>query len=102
MQHVNEVFSRQVFDDAPTNVTKIVKPPGAWLVALTRIVFAPNACRRVFEPIIADMRSEYFEALSRGKRTEARIALLRGWIAIMRVLGTKALMLLSSLIWFRD
>ena len=102
MQHVNEAFSRRVFDDAPSGSRKIIKPPGALLLALTRIAFAPKACRRVFEPIVADMRSEYFSALSKGKRNDARIALLRGWIALIRALGAKVLMLIGSLFRLRD
>ena len=102
MHHVNEAFSRKIFDDAPSGSSKIIKPPGALLLALTRIVFAPKACRRVFEPIVADMRSEYFAALSKGKRNDARIALLRGWIALIRALGSKVLLLIGIPFRLRD
>lgn len=102
MQQVNDVFSRQVFDHAPSSAPKIVKPPGTFWLALTNLVFTPKVCRRVFEPIVADMRSEYFSALSSGNRNEARIALVRGWIAFMRVLVASVLLFLSGISRFRD
>lgn len=60
-----------------------VKPPGATLVKISKILFSEKSQNRIFAPIVADMRHEHFEALASNDRTAANMAVVRGWLTFL-------------------
>lgn len=62
----------------------VVVPPGMALVRISSIVFGKKACDTIFSQVVAEMQREYFDALSRGEKWEARWAVGRGRLAFVR------------------
>ena len=62
----------------------LVKPPGISCLRVAQALFGSKACAGVFQPVIADMQHEHFDALARGATWEARFAVIRGRIAFVR------------------
>ena len=50
---------------------RISKPPGFWIRSLADIFCSGTTMKRVVEPSIADMQSEYFEALQSNQKLKA-------------------------------
>ena len=58
--------------------TRIALAPGGFLLKAARFVFSKRSFNRVYEPIVADMLAEYFEALAAGEEWRARWIHVRG------------------------
>jgi hypothetical protein len=57
--------------------TPLVKrAPGSIYLLIVDFLYSPKAVEGIFKPIIADWRTEYFDALKQGRTTKAR------WISI--------------------
>jgi hypothetical protein len=56
--------------------------PGGKILWLTRRVYSERDFSEVFVPIVSDMRTEHFGALSRGEPWWARWVLVRGYWAV--------------------
>ena len=57
-------------------IQRIHRPPGAKMLALIEFFCSKKTYGKVFEPIIADLHEEYFEALDKQQHWKAR------WIRI--------------------
>ena len=81
---------------------KIMRPPGSYLVVFAQFVFSKKKCENVLFPSIADMREEYFEALSEHDVWKSRRVLFRGhwsfWAAVGWDLPVSAIRLVKK-IW---
>lgn len=65
---------------------EIVRPPGLLIDRFARFIFKKKTYERVFQPIIVDMRLEYFESLSEGRRWHARWVSLRDHLGFCKAL----------------
>jgi hypothetical protein len=54
----------------------VKKAPGTTLLSIVEFLFAPKTVEGTFNPIVADWRNEFFEALKQGRTRKAR------WISI--------------------
>lgn len=70
----------------------IGKAPGSRLLALVEYLYSPKTVEGVFKPIIADWRTEYFDALKEGNRRKA------AWIRVRYTFGFVMAMGLSKLL----
>lgn len=62
---------------------RIVMPPGMRLSTFLQALLGFTRFRRYVAPAIADMQEEYFEALNRGDKWNARAAVVRGYVFIV-------------------
>ena len=63
------------------------RAPGARLLSAAEFMFPKNTYERVFLPIIQDMRKDYFDALSTGRKLKARWVRFRGsWAFAMALI----------------
>lgn len=60
--------------------TKVILPPGAKISKIIEFLYTKKVKERVFDPIIADMHVEYFEALDNNLKWKMRWIHLRGII----------------------
>ncbi len=66
--------------------------PGDRLRSIASSVFRPEEMERIIDPAVADLQCEWGEAAAQGRRWQARLVLLRGYLALGRVvlrLGTR-------------
>lgn len=61
----------------------VVRPPGAGMLRLADLLVSRRTYERVFEPLVNDLRLEYFEALSQQRPWKARLIAARYWIAFV-------------------
>ena len=73
-----EKISHAYFDDK-----KIIRPPGDKLFNILEFLYTKKNFERIFEPMIADMQEEYFEALSAKRIWKTRWIHLRGIISLL-------------------
>jgi hypothetical protein len=66
-------------DKAPR--VKIQKAPGTRLLTFVEWLYSPKTVEQVFKPIIADWRTEYYDALNQGRVLKAR------WISLRHTYG---------------
>jgi hypothetical protein len=78
--------TRVVPDVAPALDGKMVKPPGSLIMQLTEYLPAKRRLRKDLEQVVADMRDEYFSALAAGDAREAKFALYRGRLELVRAI----------------
>jgi hypothetical protein len=64
----------------------IVRPPGSRLHALAGFFYSPKVMERIFDPMLEDMRSEYFAALANGRIWRARWARLSYYWSFAKVI----------------
>jgi len=57
----------------------IKKPPGTFLNRSAEFLFSKKAYCHIFQPMISDMREEYFEALEEGRTAKAKWINARSW-----------------------
>jgi hypothetical protein len=63
----------------------VIEPaPGGWLERISRFTFSTKIFAHVYEPMIADMRHEYIEALAAGEKWHARWIHTRGVLAFCK------------------
>jgi hypothetical protein len=55
---------------------RIARPPGATLLYIVDFLYKAKIVEETFKPIVADWRTEYFEALKQGRRLKA------SWISV--------------------
>ena len=65
----------------------VLKAPGISMLAVAEFVFSKKQNEKVFVPIIADMREEYFEALSQSRIWKARWVRIRGTYSFFAAMG---------------
>lgn len=58
---------------------KLVLPPGLWVSRIAEAFLGAVRFNRFVRPAIADMHDQYFEALKRGDKWAARLAIARGY-----------------------
>ena len=58
-------------------------PPGLSLSALAQFIYSRKIYDRVFQPILADMQHEYFEALKDGQQRKAQWVMWRGRLSFV-------------------
>jgi hypothetical protein len=61
----------------------IASPPGSWLLRVATHLVSRKTRERVAEPIVRDMRDEYYDALAKEERVLARSILVRGRLAFL-------------------
>lgn len=54
------------------NQKSIFKPPGSTFLNFANFLYSKKTYKKIFEPIISDMREEYFEALQDNRKWKAR------------------------------
>ena len=54
------------------NRPKIKSPPGTRLLSVVEFFYSPKTVEEVFKPLIADWRTEYFDALKQNRTVKAR------------------------------
>lgn len=64
-----------------------LKPPGSRLLAITNFLYSKKQQERVFIPIIADMRDEYFEAYDQKRFMKARWIWIRYCFVFIQSMG---------------
>jgi hypothetical protein len=80
-----------------TNYT-ISKAPGINLLALVDFLFSPKTVEQTFKPLVADWRTEYFEALKQGRTKKARwISMRYRYSFIMAMSLSKVFSLLKQI-----
>lgn len=62
---------------------KIIRPPGDKFFEVLKFLYTKKVFERVFEPMIADMQEEYFEAMSKKNIWKMRWIHLRGVISLL-------------------
>jgi hypothetical protein len=71
---------------AASKSVRISRPPGCRLRELADFFCAPKTMERVVLPILADLQTEYFDALAQGRTSKAWVIRLRGygsfWMAL--------------------
>lgn len=65
------------------NNTKVILPPGAGISKIIEFLYTTKVKERVFDPIIADMHVEYFDALDNNQKWKMRWIHLRGIINLI-------------------
>lgn len=62
---------------------KLARPPGTILFAIVKFWFSKKAVEKVFQDVVAEMREEYFEAITAGEKWKSRWIVVRGNAALM-------------------
>lgn len=62
---------------------KIEMPPGNLLLGVAEFLYSQKTFEHVFRQTVADMREEYYAALTRGRRWKARMVVVQGYFACM-------------------
>jgi hypothetical protein len=82
----------------PLHDRLISKEPGASLLRIAQYLYSPKTIEKTFEPLIADWRTEYLEALGRGHNLKARWISARYTYSFVMVMAlSKVYSLLKSL-----
>ncbi len=58
---------------------KVQRPVGSSLRGVAEFVFSKKSCEQIYDPLINDLRFEYFEALASNRRWKARWVHARGY-----------------------
>lgn len=78
------------------------RAPGSWMLRLSGIIFSKRTNDLVFQPLVADYQSEYFEALNRSDCWSARRIRFRYSVAFVcafaRKLGAPVVLLIIDII----
>jgi hypothetical protein len=77
--HVNQMEDAERAPRLPL----IVLPPGYQLARFLSFLLTREGYKRYVEPVIADMQSEYIEALSQGRVWHARWIVFRGHLLVV-------------------
>ncbi|WP_437758413.1 hypothetical protein [Sorangium sp. So ce1389] len=75
---------------------RITGPPGCRLHALAGFFYSRKTMERVFDPMLADMRSEYFEALANGRIWKARWHRVTYYWAFVKSIGLHSVLSLAQ------
>lgn len=86
-------------DNQSKNTTKhIKKAPGSNLLILVNFLYSPKIVKEVFEQIVADWRTEYFDALKAGRTWKVRWISVRYTYSFVVAMGlSKAFSLIRSI-----
>ena len=64
----------------PEEELKIIHPPGTRMTVWAGALFSPQTVERIFEPIVADYQTEYFDTLQKNADTKRlRVIACRHW-----------------------
>jgi hypothetical protein len=74
----------------------VARPPGARLHEWASFLYSNKTRERVFDPMLADMREEYFEALAKGRKWKARWEVLKYYGQFARVIPFHALVAIGK------
>ena len=66
---------------------RIKKAPGSTLLSIVDFFFSPTVIENVFKPIVADWRTEFFNALQKGWRWKAKWIQARYTVSFMMAMG---------------
>jgi uncharacterized membrane protein len=89
-----EKIGQQATDATP----RIRKAPGSDLLVMVEYLYSPKIVEQVFKPIVADWRTEYFDALKEGKNRKAVWIRIRYILSFSMAMGlSKALSVIRSL-----
>lgn len=91
MQHMISGVLSLVKVLGPDSGIGIVRPPGSQIRAFCEFVFSRKTLERVIDPIIADMQTEYCEALAAQRRFKAIWVCVRGYWCLVKATGLFAL-----------
>ena len=58
---------------------KVRRPVGSSLRGVAEFVFSKKSCEQIYDPLVSDLRIEYFEALAANRRWKARWVRARGY-----------------------
>jgi hypothetical protein len=70
------------------------KAPGTNLLRFVDFFFAASTMEKTFKPLVADWRTEYFDALQQGRKIKARWISVRYMWAFMLAMGLSRIMAL--------
>jgi len=88
-----EYFVRETFPRPyPRSLPIVHRPPGSRLLNIVEFLYSPSAREKVFEPLIADWRLEYFEALAVKKPLKAKWISVRYYWAFCKAMGLQRLL----------
>lgn len=81
------------------NDTRLIsKAPGGRLLAVVEYLYSPKTVEEVFEQIVADWRTEYFDALKEGKHGKAAWVKARYVFRFIMAMGlSRALSVIRSM-----
>lgn len=82
---------------SPVAKSKIRKAPGANLLSLVEFFYSQKTVEEVFKPIIADWRTEYFDALEQGRTFKARWICVRYRYSFIAAIGLSKIYKVYSL-----
>jgi len=68
---------------------KIARPPGIFILRIINFIYSKKVAERIFEPILADMQEEYFEALSNSLKLKAKWIHLRSIFSIFIAIASQ-------------
>lgn len=78
---------QHIFNAAVGNKFAIKNAPGSKLLSFADFFWPPKTVKQVFEPLIADWRTEYFDALKQGRIWKAQWISVRYRIAFVQAIG---------------
>ena len=84
-----ETFPRRYAKPAPT---RLCRPPGNWLLNTVSFFYSPVTLENIFEPLIADWRLEYYEALAAKRTLKAKWICVRYYWAFSKAMGLQKLL----------
>ncbi len=68
------------------SITKLSLPPGTTILRISRFIYTQKTFNRIFEPTIADMREEYFEAIQNEEKLKAKWINIRGHLIFVQTM----------------
>jgi hypothetical protein len=88
---VEEIFDRMIVLSKVKNRPTVSKPPGLIMSWIADFFCSSKTRLNIAEPIIADMRFEYYEALQANRRAKAVWVRIRGCLSFLYALGAHRL-----------
>lgn len=75
---------------------RLQQPPGSIWLSLVDFLYSPTTVEKVFKPIVADWRTEYFEALKAKRMLKARWISFRYYWSMLKAMGISQVLSLLS------
>jgi hypothetical protein len=76
--------AKQTYTPAPVVEPKIEMPPVHWLASALEYVLTKGSFKRTVEPILVDIRDEYYELISNGDERRAKWIVARGCLLVIQ------------------
>lgn len=75
---------------------RMQEPPGSMWLSLVDFLYSRSTVEKVFKPIVADWRTEYFEALKAKRMLKARWISFRYYWSMLKAMGISQVLQLLS------